>query len=543
MSTHRNQCLNRLARIFCLGVVLAIPLASAAQPSAPEFSSGEFIIKLMPGIDPGRLQSLLDANRLVIVRRFSAAGSLHIRGAESRHQQILSALRSRPEILYAEPNYIRYLNVIPDDPGFSYLDGLHNVGQTGGTVDADIDAPEAWEITVGSNDIVVGVIDSGIDLGHPDLAPNLWTNPGEIPGNSFDDDGNGFVDDVHGWDFRDGDNDPSETAPVVCASHGVHTAGTVGARGNNGIGVVGVNWNVSIMPLRAFGPALQIFCSARDADIIAAIDYATSFGVRILNNSYGGGPASAAVEDAIRRCNCIFVAASGNDGADNDITPHYPSNYDLPNIIAVAATDANDRLALFSNYGDTTVHIAAPGVNIVSTINNGGYGALSGTSMAAPHVAGVAALLLADDPSLTNQEVIWRILNGGDPKGLPVITGRRLNAAGSLTISPPQVTIELLPLGPTTVSPGERVSYRVNLHNLATTAKSVSARVVALTPFGHEMILEQRALTLPGSFSGGQDLTVIVPNNAPGGTYYLSAVAEVEGESFDEDVEQYAIIR
>jgi subtilisin family serine protease len=234
----------------------------------------------------------------------------------------------------------------PNDPGYGEMWGLHNWGQTGGTLDTDIDAPEAWDITTGDGDIVVAVIDSGIDLNHPDLSANIWTNPGEIPGNGIDDDGNGYIDDVHGWDFSSNDNNPSDDIGV-CGGHGTHTSGTIGAVGDNGIGVTGINWDVKIMPLKTAKQILIFFCGLEDADIIKAIEYAAMNGARVSNNSYGGGFYNQAVFNTIRASKHLFVAAAGNESNNNDVNPSYPASYDLDNIISVAATDHNDSLLPF----------------------------------------------------------------------------------------------------------------------------------------------------------------------------------------------------
>jgi subtilisin family serine protease len=284
-----------------------------------------------------------------------------------------------PNVEYAEPNYLVYTELtVPDDPGFAELWGLHNTGQTGGTADADIDAPEAWDITTGSSTIVVAVIDTGVDYNHPELAANMWTNPGEIPGNGIDDDSNGYIDDEKGWDFitcekwsffgceifKSEDNDPYDDSAV---GHGTHCAGTIAASGDNGTGVAGVNWNLKIMPLRS----LNIYGQGTISDEINSILYAIDNGAVIMSNSWGGTEYSEALKETVQAASdtgILFVAAAGNSSVDNDSDPHYPAGYEVQNIISVAATDHNDDLASFSNYGTSSVDLGAPGVDILSTL-------------------------------------------------------------------------------------------------------------------------------------------------------------------------------
>lgn len=391
-----------------------------------------------------------DANMALRTSVHAAAGTNRIRSFRHIPVEVvrvptasaLAAARafyeSRPEVAYVEPNYRYQASAIPNDPQFPILWGLHNTAQIGGVVDADIDAPEAWDVQTGSHDVIVAIIDTGIDYTHPDLVPNLWTNTAELNGlPGIDDDANGIVDDIYGARWNSGSGLPTNGDPMDGAGHGTHVAGTIGAAGNNGIGVVGVNHSVRLMGLKflddsGFGDT---------ADAVAAIEYAIDQGAHLSNNSWGGGGFSNALRDAIAAAgaaNQLFVAAAGNDASNTDTFVSYPSGYDLPNIISVASSTRSETLSSFSNFGATTVDLAAPGSDIYSTIPGGSYGWLSGTSMASPHVAGVAALLLAHSPGASPAEVKSWILDSADPvpafSGL-MVTGARLNAAAALALA------------------------------------------------------------------------------------------------------------
>jgi thermitase len=346
-------------------------------------------------------------------------------------------LERSPAVRYAEPDAPRRaFAVVPDDRYFPQEWGLDNRGQsiagTAGTVDADIDAPEAWQLTTGSAGVTVAVVDSGVEVGHPDLAGSIWRNPGESGDrreiNGADDDGNGLVDDWQGWDWFAGDNDPTDEN-----GHGTHVAGTVGARGNDGRGVAGVAWSVSLMPLRALGPDGSGYVS----DVIRAYGYAGARKAHVVNASLGGSVFSRAERDAIAAApQTLFVVAAGNDGLDNDREPSYPCNHTLANVVCVAATDQRDGLADFSNYGATTVDLAAPGVNIASTYTGGSWAYLSGTSMATPHVAGTAALIWARAPGATVAQVRKALLSSAQPRPALLgrtVTGGVLNAAQAVS--------------------------------------------------------------------------------------------------------------
>ena len=349
----------------------------------------------------------------------------------------IEELNKNPNIAYAEPDYIVHIaSTYPNDPFWTELWGLHNTGQTGGAVNADINVPEAWDFSTGSSEVIVAVNDTGVDYDHPDLNANMWINPFEIPDNGIDDDGNGYVDDYYGINVITDSGDPMDDN-----SHGTHCAGIIAAAGNNEIGVVGVCWTAKIMALKFLSSEGEGFVS----DAIECIGYAIDKGVHIINASYGSPSYSQAEKDAVEALEAsgiIFVAAAGNDGLNNNTTPFYPSSYDCDNIISVAATDHFDNLCAFSNYGNLSVDVAAPGEQILSAVptwywgpDSIPYGYASGTSMAAPHVTGLAALIKSYRPTISWQQIKNFILNGADNR--PSLNGKlltegRINAYNSL---------------------------------------------------------------------------------------------------------------
>ncbi len=317
----------------------------------------------------------------------------------------------------------------PNDPMFGEQWSLENTGQRAGKSGADIHAAKAWAKTHGSRDVVIAVLDSGVDYAHSDLIHNMWTRPANVA--AYTDDQLGAVDDVHGYNAVNNSGDPMDDN-----GHGTHCAGIIGAEADNQEGIAGINWQVEIMPLKFM--TAGGFGTTKDA--IECINYVINrkhagVNVRVISASWGSTAKSKALEDAIRKASdegILFVAASGNAGVNGDKSPHYPAGYDLPNMLSVAALDRKDELASFSNYGAKSVHIAAPGVDILSTWLNDSFEEHSGTSMATPEVAGVAGLVLAVDPDISMKNLRERLLNSVDP--LPslqgkVSTGGRINAA------------------------------------------------------------------------------------------------------------------
>lgn len=320
----------------------------------------------------------------------------------------------------AEPDLHLELHGTPNDPDFPTQYGLTR-----------IHAPDAWERTTGNPAFTVAVIDSGVAYDHPDLAANIWTNPDEIAGNGLDDDSNGLVDDIRGWDFALDAADPYDLI-----GHGTHVAGTIGAAGDNGTGVTGVCWNVRLMCLKVADANGVVPMSAA----AAAIQYAASKGCRVASNAYGTPVFSQILFDAIAQADAaglLCVASAGNTGADNDAYPIYPASFNLPNVLSVAATDANDAPASFSNFGASTVHLSAPGAAVYSTFTGGGYAAMSGTSSSVGFVAGGCALAADAHPSMTHREIRDAVLRSAHPlealKGRTT-TGARLNV-NTLTIA------------------------------------------------------------------------------------------------------------
>lgn len=478
-------------------VIAAIPTAQKAERQSPQGGSGPRHRLLQATAQPNRKKTHRNAvpgeilvrfrsgstgkrlGRQVVTEKTGRQIGLTIKAISSTSSEIveglriaqvdpadtsnaIAALRARPDVVYAEPNLIRRASVVPNDPRYPDQWSLNNTGQRAsfdgfsGFPGNDIRAQQAWTMTTGNRNVVVGVVDTGIDINHEDLKDNIWVNKAEIPGNGLDDDGNGFVDDVNGWDFAHNDASvfdyteptypPSETYTGDFDDHGTHVAGTIGALGNNSLGVAGVNWQVTLLPLKFLTGEGE----GTSADLLKALAYAKTMkqlwessggtkgaNIRILNNSYGSEGFSHAELDAVRALSdvgILFVVAAGNEALSNDLFPVYPSNYTSPNLISVAASGGGGVRATFSNFGEATVNVSAPGEYILSTTPKNTYDFANGTSMAAPHVSGAAALLCALAPNITMQKLRSLVMYGGRPSGwqfanvFPMSTGRAIDA-------------------------------------------------------------------------------------------------------------------
>ena len=453
-----------------------------------EFKPDELLIKFKTA-SASSINSVTEGLKATVLNHFRMTDVYHIRLPENLTvTAALDLFRNNAQVEYAEPNYVRKVcSTFPNDPYFDHQWALHNALQAG----ADISALTAWDFTTGSNATVIAVIDTGIDYNHPDLAANMWRNPGEIMGNGIDDDHNGYVDDIYGIDTYNGDSDPIDDF-----GHGTHCAGIIGAAGNNGVGIASVNWKASIMALKFVNN--QGYGS--DSGAIECIDYAIMMkvlhgvNVRVLSNSWGGDEYDQALYDAIQTAgtnNILFVAAAGNSGSNNDMLPAYPASFDLGNIIAVAATDYSDFLAEFSSWGPKSVDAGAPGYYIFSTMptyhvtmNNMGYtmeySYMSGTSMACPHVAGVAALILALHPSYSCTQLRTRILSTVDvlPSLLSkVSTNGRINATRALMTTDTSIYVKIIdPIANFTIIKGAQYNVTAWIHTATDPVLGASVR-------------------------------------------------------------------
>jgi subtilisin family serine protease len=465
-------------------------LPQVTDHSKPSYVPGEILVRFRPGVSEESRLAIHASLNARVLKAFKSVSSLEkVKLVEGLSvAEAIATYRSNPEVLYAEPNYIVHALNTPNDPQFPQQWNLHNTGQNGGTPGADIHAPEVWSLTTGSSSIVVAVIDTGVDYTHPDLAPQIWSAP--MPFTAMGD--NGVV--VNCPAGSRGFNAVNEGCdPMDDNAHGSHVSGILGAVGNNGIGVAGINWNVTVLPCKF----LDSSGSGDLSSAIGCLDLVKSLkdaGINIVatNNSWGGFDFSQSLQDAIAAHlsdGILFVAAAGNAFSDNDQSPVYPASFFLSNVISVAATNRLDGLATFSDDGRRTVHLGAPGDQILSTTPNDTYSVFSGTSMAAPHVTGVAALLKAQDQSRDWRAIKNLLLAGGDTISSlqNTVTGKRLNAVGALSCANQTLRSRLLPVADTiSATVGQPVTLSALSINCAQPAGPVS---VSISPGGQTVTL------------------------------------------------------
>jgi subtilisin family serine protease len=424
-----------------LNVAPSAVAAAESKYEGVEVEPGELIVKMNGSIENNLMGDFAGEYGAKVIEKFDLGGGIYKSfGGDMMRLKLpagispfeaMAAMKGDERVSFAEPNEVIYLDELSHDEGqqqappqgqqppvdngepndlHEKLWGLKNTGQTGGTAGADTSAVGAWAVTKGDgsdNGPLIAVIDTGIDYNHPDLVNNMWTNPGEIPGDGIDNDENGVIDDVHGYYPGGNSGDPMDGH-----SHGTHCSGTIAAEGNNGEGVTGVMQNARLMGVKIFSDSGRTTA----ADIVKGINYANRMGADITSNSWGGGGRSEAIYEAFKANDALHVIAAGNSNYDNDKRDNFPSNYDLDNIVAVAATNHNDQRASFSQWGASSVDVSAPGRNIYSTvpISKGSYGNKSGTSMATPHVSGGAGLIMSAYPDASNAEVKARLIHGSD---------------------------------------------------------------------------------------------------------------------------------
>lgn len=436
------------AAVLVILALLAVPHAAASEPGTGSVP-GSIVIRIADGTADGDLAAgqAAAAVNATGTENLSAAGLPGFRvlsvPAGMSPEEAAAAVSRVPGVAYAEQDYYVRVDTRPDDPLFPREWGLRNTGQGAGTPGADINVTGAWNTVTGSRQTVIAIVDTGVDFRHPDLADNIWTNPGETGGdamgrdrraNGIDDDGNGYVDDWRGWDFRNNDNNPMDDY-----GHGTHCAGVAAAAGNNGIGISGVNWKARIMPLKFIGSD----GFGTEVNAAKAIRYAERMGADVISCSWGGSASNQVLENAINSTTVPVVCSAGNDRVDIESSPHYPASYPARQVIAVAGTNNQDSLASWSNYGAVSVDVAAPGNSIYSTYTGGGYVYMTGTSMAVPFVSGLAGLITAKNPHLSAKKIKALILNNVKVRPTLVgktVTGGRIDAFRSVRKTPAPVT-------------------------------------------------------------------------------------------------------
>ena len=444
------------------------------------YKKGQLLVRWKKNVTIQSINLTHQSLKAKIVQKFDRPSGLELVQIpeEIALKNAIQAYQKNPKVAYVEPNYYVHTQVTPSDSKWAEQWALNNTGQTAGTPDADVNAPEMWELSTGSPDVVLGIIDTGVFYSHPDLAANIWVNPGEIADNGIDDDSNGYVDDIHGINARNKKGDPKDDN-----GHGSHVAGIMGAVGNNSEGISGINQKIAIIGCKF----LDASGGGSISDAIICMDYFLQLKTRAsqpvnlvaTNNSWAGGGYSQAMMDAVKAhkdAGILFMAAASNEANNNDEVETYPANYPSSNIISVAASNHKDALSDFSNYGKYSVHVSAPGEDILSTVINGNYESYSGTSMATPHVTGMAGLIKSYYPELDWKAIKNLIIAGGQPIAAgkdKTISARRLRGAGpdgtgSLTCKDQTVNARLSPKSSTmTIVAGKTIDFAVMNINCA----------------------------------------------------------------------------
>ena len=539
--TQKSQSTSVPGRVNTQAPTIALGQHTNAD-QRPQYVPGEVLVKFKKGVDASKKKSTHDKMDASVLTEISAIGVQKVKSKFGKStEDLVRQYKNDPDVLYAEPNGLYYIQALPNDPKFPNLWGLNNTGQivagVAGNQDADIDAPEAWGLFTGTANTIVADIDTGVDYTHPDIAANMWVNPGEIAGNGRDDDANGYVDDVYGWNFIYGNNNPMDDH-----GHGTHVAGTIAASGNNGIGVTGISWRARIMALKICNSGGGCSFSAA----AQAVLYAARMGAKVSNNSYGGlgaGAFSQTLLDAINVANgMLFVAAAGNDNNDNDKIPTYPCNLAASNVLCVAATGQDDSKASFSSYGLNSVDLAAPGVNILSTVPSAacelcepsGYRYLQGTSMAAPHVTGAAVLTTAMFPTLSVSKIKNVLMGSVDanPFLMPrIASGGRLNVNRALRSN------IILSTSPSTIAvpAGQSGATSVSVQSLKSFSGSVTFSLAEDYFSGLSGSISPSTVSLAANGSATTTLTAVITAGIAAGDYpmtvqaaYVNALGQIE---------------
>jgi len=550
-----TRAASRLSGAVVFSFLAALIAPTAGSAPAPAFVPGEVLVQFRPGATAAEQAGALPGDGAVVrnrvhtaAMRASGAPGLAVASTAGSVENAVRALRGNPAVLHAEPNWLYTTQEVSNDPYYTNgsLWGMYGA-TTSPANQYGSGAGIAWSNNfTGSGDVVIGIIDTGVQVTHPDLAPNVWVNPAD-PVDGIDNDGNGYVDDVNGWDFYQDNNTPYDGRKD---EHGTHVAGTIGARGGNGAGVAGVCWNVKLISAKFIGPV-----SGSTADAIEAVDYLTDLkknhnvNIVAINNSWGGGGYSQFLLDAIVRAakaNILFVAAAGNDGVDTDSSPHYPSSYNTTagagynSVVSVAALASNGSMPYWSNYGKSSVHLGAPGSGIYSTVPENSYKSLSGTSMATPHVTGAVALYASQHTGASAQSIRQAVLGAvtaTSSLSLRTTTGGRLNVGALMGTAPPDpdpthdVAVVSV-TSPASVTQGETGTVSVVVSNAGSVSETFTVSGADTPPSGGTAgTVSSAVVTLASGSTASVNLTWNTAGASVGAHTLTVTAGPVPGES------------